>query len=110
MLGGEAVCSEEVKRLLTYIGRRTIFGHADKPSSPDTLDESIELFKAVADPVRLRLLNLLAAARSASVICTKRWRCRNRRYHDTWRISENGAGGRPQGRAMGALPPGKSCG
>jgi ArsR family transcriptional regulator, arsenate/arsenite/antimonite-responsive transcriptional repressor len=27
----------------------------------DTLDESVELFKAVADPVRLRLLNLLAA-------------------------------------------------
>jgi ArsR family transcriptional regulator len=26
----------------------------------DTLDESIELFKAFADPVRLRLLNLLA--------------------------------------------------
>ena len=26
----------------------------------DTLDESVELFKAVADPVRLRLLNLLS--------------------------------------------------
>jgi ArsR family transcriptional regulator len=26
----------------------------------DTLDESVELFKAFADPVRLRLLNLLA--------------------------------------------------
>jgi ArsR family transcriptional regulator len=31
-----------------------------KPN-PDTLDESVELFKAVADPVRLRLLHLLAA-------------------------------------------------
>src|SRR6516225_3472886 len=31
-----------------------------KPA-PDTLDESVELFKAVADPVRLRLLHLLAA-------------------------------------------------
>jgi ArsR family transcriptional regulator, arsenate/arsenite/antimonite-responsive transcriptional repressor len=28
--------------------------------STDTLDESIELYKAFADPVRLRLLNLLA--------------------------------------------------
>src|SRR3954464_12058636 len=28
---------------------------------PDALDESVELLKAVADPVRLRLLNLLAA-------------------------------------------------
>src|SRR5580692_7958806 len=26
----------------------------------DTLDESVELFKALADPVRLRLMNLLA--------------------------------------------------
>jgi ArsR family transcriptional regulator len=31
-----------------------------KPA-PDTLEESVELFKAVADPVRLRLLHLLAA-------------------------------------------------
>jgi ArsR family transcriptional regulator len=30
-----------------------------KPTT-DTLDDSIELFKAFADPVRLRLLNLLA--------------------------------------------------
>jgi ArsR family transcriptional regulator, arsenate/arsenite/antimonite-responsive transcriptional repressor len=30
-----------------------------KNQAPDTLDESIELFKAFADPVRLRLLNLL---------------------------------------------------
>jgi ArsR family transcriptional regulator len=29
--------------------------------APDALDESVELFKAVADPVRLRLLHLLAA-------------------------------------------------
>jgi ArsR family transcriptional regulator, arsenate/arsenite/antimonite-responsive transcriptional repressor len=32
-----------------------------KSQSPDALDESVELFKAVADPVRLRLLHLLAA-------------------------------------------------
>jgi ArsR family transcriptional regulator len=31
-----------------------------KNHSVDALDESIELFKAFADPVRLRLLNLLA--------------------------------------------------
>jgi ArsR family transcriptional regulator, arsenate/arsenite/antimonite-responsive transcriptional repressor len=31
-----------------------------KNQSPDTLDEAIELFKAFADPVRLRLLSLLA--------------------------------------------------
>jgi ArsR family transcriptional regulator, arsenate/arsenite/antimonite-responsive transcriptional repressor len=31
-----------------------------KTQTPDTLDDSIELFKAFADPVRLRLLNLLA--------------------------------------------------
>ena len=31
-----------------------------KPA-PDALDESVELFKAVADPVRLRLLHLLVA-------------------------------------------------
>src|SRR6202795_8927 len=31
-----------------------------KKQAADTLDESIELFKALADPVRLRLLNLLA--------------------------------------------------
>jgi ArsR family transcriptional regulator len=31
-----------------------------KKQAPDALDESVELFKAVADPVRLRLLNLLA--------------------------------------------------
>jgi ArsR family transcriptional regulator len=31
-----------------------------KKRAADTLDESIELFKAFADPVRLRLLNLLA--------------------------------------------------
>jgi ArsR family transcriptional regulator, arsenate/arsenite/antimonite-responsive transcriptional repressor len=30
-----------------------------KNQPPDTLDDSIELFKAFADPVRLRLLNLL---------------------------------------------------
>lgn len=30
-----------------------------KPT-PDTLDDSVELFKAFADPVRLRLLNLLS--------------------------------------------------
>ena len=30
-------------------------------TSRDILDESVELFKAVADPVRLRLLHLLAA-------------------------------------------------
>jgi ArsR family transcriptional regulator len=30
-------------------------------TTPDALDESVELFKAVADPVRLRLLHLLAA-------------------------------------------------
>jgi ArsR family transcriptional regulator len=29
--------------------------------TPDTLDVSVELFKAFADPVRLRLLSLLAA-------------------------------------------------
>src|SRR5215469_5119120 len=32
----------------------------NKPTA-DALDESVELFKAVADPVRLRLLHLLAA-------------------------------------------------
>jgi ArsR family transcriptional regulator, arsenate/arsenite/antimonite-responsive transcriptional repressor len=32
-----------------------------KKQAPDALEESVELFKAVADPVRLRLLNLLAA-------------------------------------------------
>ena len=32
-----------------------------KKQTADTLDDSIELFKAFADPVRLRLLNLLAA-------------------------------------------------
>src|ERR1700731_2683130 len=32
-----------------------------KSQSPDALDESVELFKAVADPVRLRLLHLLSA-------------------------------------------------
>jgi ArsR family transcriptional regulator len=32
-----------------------------KKLAPDALDESVELFKAVADPVRLRLLHLLAA-------------------------------------------------
>jgi SAM-dependent methyltransferase len=32
-----------------------------KQQAPDALHESVELFKAVADPVRLRLLNLLAA-------------------------------------------------
>jgi ArsR family transcriptional regulator len=31
-----------------------------KQHSPDSLDQSVELFKAFADPVRLRLLNLLA--------------------------------------------------
>lgn len=31
-----------------------------KEQPPDVLDESVELFKAFADPVRLRLLNLLA--------------------------------------------------
>jgi ArsR family transcriptional regulator len=31
-----------------------------KKLAPDALDESVELFKAVADPVRLRLLHLLA--------------------------------------------------
>jgi len=31
-----------------------------KKPTTDTLDDSIELFKAFADPVRLRLLNLLA--------------------------------------------------
>jgi ArsR family transcriptional regulator, arsenate/arsenite/antimonite-responsive transcriptional repressor len=31
-----------------------------KKQTPDALHESVELFKAVADPVRLRLLNLLA--------------------------------------------------
>jgi ArsR family transcriptional regulator, arsenate/arsenite/antimonite-responsive transcriptional repressor len=30
-----------------------------KKQSPDALHESVNLFKAVADPVRLRLLNLL---------------------------------------------------
>jgi ArsR family transcriptional regulator len=30
-------------------------------AAPDALDESVELFKAVADPVRLRLLHLLVA-------------------------------------------------
>src|ERR1700684_4204302 len=33
-----------------------------KKQAPDALHESVELFKAVADPVRLRLLNLLAAS------------------------------------------------
>jgi ArsR family transcriptional regulator len=32
-----------------------------KSKTPNALDVSVELFKAVADPVRLRLLNLLAA-------------------------------------------------
>src|SRR5580698_7507034 len=32
-----------------------------KKQTPDALEESVEIFKAVADPVRLRLLNLLAA-------------------------------------------------
>ena len=32
-----------------------------KKQRPNALDDSVELFKAVADPVRLRLLNLLAA-------------------------------------------------
>ncbi len=32
-----------------------------KPREPTTLIDSIELFKAFADPVRLRLLNLLAS-------------------------------------------------
>ena len=32
-----------------------------KKHTPDALHESVELFKAIADPVRLRLLNLLAA-------------------------------------------------
>jgi ArsR family transcriptional regulator, arsenate/arsenite/antimonite-responsive transcriptional repressor len=31
-----------------------------KFQAADTLDESVELFKAFADPVRLRLLNLIA--------------------------------------------------
>jgi ArsR family transcriptional regulator len=31
-----------------------------KKQAADTLDESVDLFKALADPVRLRLLNLLA--------------------------------------------------
>jgi ArsR family transcriptional regulator, arsenate/arsenite/antimonite-responsive transcriptional repressor len=31
-----------------------------KKQAPDTLDESVGLFKALADPVRLRLLNLMA--------------------------------------------------
>jgi ArsR family transcriptional regulator len=31
-----------------------------KPQSLDVLDKSVELFKAFADPVRLRLLNLLS--------------------------------------------------
>jgi ArsR family transcriptional regulator, arsenate/arsenite/antimonite-responsive transcriptional repressor len=31
-----------------------------KKRATDTLDESVELFKAFADPVRVRLLNLLA--------------------------------------------------
>src|SRR5580700_7106903 len=30
-----------------------------KNQTPDVLNESVEMFKAVADPVRLRLLNLL---------------------------------------------------
>jgi ArsR family transcriptional regulator, arsenate/arsenite/antimonite-responsive transcriptional repressor len=30
-----------------------------KKQTPNALDESVELFEAVADPVRLRLLNLL---------------------------------------------------
>lgn len=32
-----------------------------KPEPTDLLDQSVELFKAVADPVRLRLLHLLRA-------------------------------------------------
>src|SRR6516165_7742843 len=32
-----------------------------KKLAPDALDESVELLKAVADPVRLRLLHLLVA-------------------------------------------------
>jgi ArsR family transcriptional regulator, arsenate/arsenite/antimonite-responsive transcriptional repressor len=32
-----------------------------KTQASDALDESVELFKAVADPVRLRLMNLLTA-------------------------------------------------
>ncbi len=31
-----------------------------KLQTPDTLDSTVELFKAFADPVRLRLLNLLS--------------------------------------------------
>src|SRR5450755_1571826 len=49
--------SNPVDKLLTF--RLYLDMRIEKPAS-DVLDESIELFKAFADPVRLRLLNLLA--------------------------------------------------
>jgi ArsR family transcriptional regulator len=37
------------------------------PKTPDSLDASARLLKALADPVRLRLLNLLAGGREVCV-------------------------------------------
>ena len=40
-----------------------------KKATPDALDESTRLLKAYADPVRLRLLSLLAGERDEVCVC-----------------------------------------
>lgn len=40
-----------------------------KKTAPDALDESTRLLKAFADPVRLRLLNLLSGDRDEVCVC-----------------------------------------
>ena len=81
-----------------------------KTRAADSLDLSVELYKAFADPVRLRLLNLLADGE----VCV----CH---LHEALELAavdgvaspglspETGLGDRPQGWAMGSLPAGEAC-
>ncbi len=80
-----------------------------KLQTTETLDSTVELFKAFADPVRLRLMNLLAEGE----VCV----CH---LHEALELPQlNGfpasgvfaearAGRRPQGRVVGPLPAGQT--
>ena len=80
-----------------------------KKQAAEPLDVSIELFKAFADPVRLRLLNLLADGEVC--VCHLHEASGLAAIHGfppSGVSQETGIGGRPQGRAVGALPAGET--
>ena len=66
------------------------------------LTDAMGLFKAFAEPVRIRLLALLADGREVCVChLHERWTCRNRRCLATFHFSEQADGSLPENRGGG---------